>query len=163
VSALDLFLHGQLPGHVQTASGDRLTELEARVQDLERLVAALLSEQEAPKPKRLGKARERTTGLLPRPFVSLLTFARLHNVAEAKVQTHVDLGLLPVKQGEWTETDGEVVTLAFDAQGRAAFYQLYHEASPFVECNQCPHGYLDTTVQTERSDGFLTRKSPNIG
>jgi hypothetical protein len=137
--------------------------LEARVQDLERLVAALLSEQEAPKPKRLGKARERTTGLLPRPFVSLLTFARLHNVAEAKVQTHVDLGLLPVKQGEWTDTDGAVVTLAFDAKGRAAFYQLYHGVSPFVECNPCPHGYLDTTVQTERSPGVPTRKTSHVG
>jgi hypothetical protein len=85
------------------------------------------------------KSAERTTGLLPKHLVSLLAFAGYHNVAETKVQTHVDIGLLPVKRGEWTDTDGTAVTLALDSSGKAAFYQLYQGVPPFLECPQCPH------------------------
>lgn len=156
VAALDTFLHGQLSGHVQAAPQDRLTELEQRVQHLEDLVHDLLSRQETLQSKPEAKRQERTTGLLPKQFVSLLAFARHHNVAESKALTHVDMGLLPAKRGEWTDTKSTVVTLALDAKGKKAFYQLYGGISPFIECKWCPHGYLDTAVQTERSDGVLT-------
>ncbi len=126
-------------GHVQTATESRLITLEARVQQLEHLVEELLSRQEAPKPQRSVKVRERTTGPLPKQFVALLAFARHHSVAESKVQTHADMGLLPVKRGEWTDANGTSITLALDAKGRAAFHQLYHGVPPFLECKQCPH------------------------
>lgn len=58
---------------------------------------------------------ECTTGPLPKHLVPLLAFAGPHNVAENKVQAHVDMGLLPVKRGEWMDTDGTIVTLALDA------------------------------------------------
>ena len=90
------------------------------------------------KPRHRPRA-ERTTGPLPKHLVSLLAFADHHNVAHTKVQTHVDIALLPAKRGEWTDTDGTVVTLALDSSGRTAFYQIYHELPPFVACKQCPH------------------------
>jgi hypothetical protein len=139
VCDLDAFKPRQVSGHVQTATESRLAALEARVEHLEHLVADLLSRQETPKPKHTGKARKRPTSPLPKQFVSLLAFARHHNVAQSKVQTHVDMGLLPVKHGEWTDTDGTVVTLALDAKGRVAFSQLYHGIPPFVACKHCPH------------------------
>ena len=155
VAALDTFLHGQPSGHVQAAPQDRLTELEHRVQHLEDLVRDLLSRQETSQSKLMAKRQERTTGLLPKQFVSLLAFARHHNVAESQTLTHVDMGLLPAKRGEWTDTDNTVVTLALDAKGKKAFYQIYGGIAPFIECKWCPHGYLDIAVQTERGDGVL--------
>ncbi len=160
VSTLAPLLHGQVSGHVQTTPEDRLAELEQRVQHLERLVEELLSKQEAPKPQHKGKTRERTTGPLPKHLVSLLAFADHHSVAHTRVQTHVDIGLLPAKCGEWTDRDGTLVTLALDAKGRHAFYRLYHGVPPFLECKMCPHSYLDRSVQTERRNGSLTRKVP---
>ena len=68
-----------------------------------------------------------------------MVFADHHNVAHTKVQTHVDIALLLAKRGEWTDTDGTMVTLALDAKGRAAFYQIYHGVPPFAKCLQCPH------------------------
>lgn len=92
----------------------------------------------SPKQHRRQSA-ERTTGPLPKHLVSLLAFARHHNIAGTKVQTHADTGLLPVKRGEWTDSDGTAVTQVLDAKGRAAFYQVYHGVPSFIECLQCPH------------------------
>lgn len=144
VNDLERFLRGQVSGHSTEPMEQRIAELECRIQQLKCQVAALLSKQGAPKSARRAVARERTTGSLPRNLVSLLAFAQHHNVAETKVQTHVVLGLLLAKQGEWTDVDGMAVTLALDAKGRQAFYQLYRGAPPFFACPQCPHGYLDT-------------------
>lgn len=99
---------------------------------------SLPARSSSPKP-RPRKSAERTTGPLPKHLVSLLAFAKGHNVAETKVQTHMNIGLLPVKHGEWTDNDGTGVTLALDGKGRAAFYQLYREVPPFLQCSQCPH------------------------
>lgn len=141
VSDLETFKLGAVPGHVQAATECRIAALEERVEQLERLVTDVHSRQEAPKPKRPSKARERTTGPLPKHLVSLLAFARLHYVAETRVLTHAsrEVALLPVKQGEWTDSDGEKVTLALDDKGKQAFYRLYRDVPPFVRCVQCPH------------------------
>jgi Helix-turn-helix domain len=144
VSDLEHFLHGQVSGHATEPVEQQVAELERRIQQLECQVATLLSQQGTPKSARGAMARERTTGSLPKQFVSLLAFAQHHNVAENKVLAHVDINLLPVKQGKWIDADGTVVTLALDAKGRQAFYQLYRGVAPFVPCDQCPHGYLDT-------------------
>jgi excisionase family DNA binding protein len=132
------------PGHVQVSTLDRIAALERRVQVLEHQVLDLRNQPEAPMSLRSSRKAERATGPLPRNFVSLLAFARLHSVAETTVQTHVDITLLPAKRGEWTDHDGTVITLALDAKGRQAFYQLYREVPSFFQCSQCPHGYLDT-------------------
>jgi hypothetical protein len=91
--------------------------------------------------QRHRKPVERNTGPLPKHLVSLLSFANCHNVSEQKVLAHVtmDLPLLKAVRGEWTDTDGSVITLALDQAGRATFYQLYHGVPPFFECDQCPH------------------------
>jgi hypothetical protein len=104
--------------------------------------------QEVSKPRQVSPAKERTTGPLPKRFVSLLAFAKLHNVAESTVQTHVGMGLLPAKRGEWTEAEGTLVTLALDAKGKAAFFQIYREFPMFLACKPCPHGYLDMSRQS---------------
>jgi len=163
VAALDTFLCGQVSGHVHTVPEDRLAELEQRVQRLEHLVETLLSRQEASKPPRTTKTRERTTGPLPKHLVPLLTFAQLHNMSESKVLTHVDISLLPAKRGEWSDHSGTMITLAFDAKGRQAFYQLYRDLPSFLRCDQCPHGYLDTPVQVEKSTISLRQNSTNMG
>jgi hypothetical protein len=139
VSDLERFLQGHLSGQTTEPLEQRVVELEQRVQQLEHLVEVVLSEQGGPRRKRMGKTRERTTGPLPKSFVSLPTFARLHNVAESRVETHADRGLLPVKRGDWTDADGTMVTVALDAKGRSAFHQLYHDVPPFIACKQCPH------------------------
>ena len=144
VSDLEPFLPGHPPGHVQITTEDRLAALERRVQGLEQQIQQLLSRREALKANRPTRRAARTTGPLPRNFVSLLTFSQHHNVAESKVLAHVDINLLPAKRGEWTDVDGTVVTLALDAKGRKAFYQLYRGLPHFSRCGQCPHGYLDT-------------------
>jgi excisionase family DNA binding protein len=145
LSDLERFMPGQPPGHVQAAAIEsRIAALERRVQALEQQIHHLLSGRAASKPDRPARRVERPTGPLPKRFVPLLTFAERHNVAELKVQTHVEMGLLPVKRGEWTDAEGTVVMLAFDAKGRKAFYQLYRDLPHFTRCSQCPHGYLDT-------------------
>lgn len=146
-------------GHVQGETEQRLAALEQRVQHLEQQVEELLSKQEGSKPLRQAKARERTTGPLPKHLVSLLAFANQQNVSEQKVLTHVtmDMPLLPAKRGEWTDKDGTVVTLALDVRGRAAFSQLYQEFPSFSPCEQCPHGYQDT-VQTAKGPMEVEKK-----
>jgi excisionase family DNA binding protein len=146
VSDLERFALGQGSGHVQVSVEDRIAVLEQRVQVLERQIQDLLNRPQAVQPHRSSRKETRTTGPLSRNLVSLASFTRLHNVSETKVLTHAsrDMALLPVKRGEWIDHDGTVVTLALDAKGRHAFYRLYHGVPPFTECEQCPHGYLDT-------------------
>ena len=139
VSDLERFLSGHSSGQTMESLESRVVELDQRVQDLEDLVQRLLKRREGSRPRQASPAKERTTGSLPRQFISLLAFAQLHNVAEAKVLAHMDTGLLPVKQGEWRDHDGTVVTLALDPAGKRAFHQIYHGVPPFFECSQCPH------------------------
>lgn len=139
VSDLERFLSGQVSGQSIEPLESRVAELEQRVADLEELVQRELSRREGGRKRQASPTKERTTGSLPRQFVSLLAFAQLHSVAEAKVLAHMDTGLLPVKRGEWTDTDGTVVTLALDPAGKRAFHQIYHGVPPFFECLQCPH------------------------
>lgn len=144
ISDLEHFSPGHVSGQVQVSTEDRIAALEQRVQVLEQQVQDLLNRPEAGLPRRPTRKTERVTGPLPRNLACLLSFARLHGVAETTVLTHVDISLLPARRGEWTEHDGTVVTLALDAKGRRAFYQLYREMPSFFRCEQCPHGYLDT-------------------
>jgi len=130
------------------ATNDKLLEWQLRAEQAE---AQLKTRQERSRkeqpqeprsssPKQRHRARaEPTTGPLPKHLVPLLAFAGQHHVAETRVQTHVDIGLLPAKHGEWMDTDGTAVTLALDSSGRAAFYQLYRGVPPFLACPQCPH------------------------
>lgn len=139
IADLEQFLSGQVSGQVMEPLESRVAALEQRVADLEELLQRALSRQEGGRKHRASSAKERATGLLPRRFVSLLAFAQLHNVAESKVLAHMDIGLLPVKQGAWTDTDGSVVTLALDPAGKRAFHQIYHGVPPFAACEHCPH------------------------
>ncbi len=137
---------GLVSGHGPESLEQRVVTLELRVQQLEQLVTALLDKPVASKRHSKAKAPERTTGPLPKRFVSLLAFARLHNIAESTVQTHVDMRLFSVERGTWTDTDGTEVMLALDAKGRAAFYHLYHlyhSFPQFLSCSHCAHGYQD--------------------
>ena len=140
---LERFIPGQPPGHVQArASESRIAALDHRIQVLEQQVQRLLSRPQIPKTSRSSRRAERTTGPLPEQLIPLPVFANHHNVAEATVRMHMEMGVLPVKCGEWTDVEGAVVLLAFDAQGQKAFYQLYRGLLHFTRCSQCPHGYL---------------------
>jgi polyhydroxyalkanoate synthesis regulator phasin len=141
LSDLNAFKPGHVSGHTTESQENRIARLEERVQQLERQLGNLLSRQDTPRKRRATPARERNTGLLPSHLVSLFAFAHRHNVSEQKVLTHatMDISLLKAVRGEWTDTDGAVVTLALDAKGRTAFYRLYHGVPPFVECQDCPH------------------------
>jgi hypothetical protein len=113
---------------------------QAREQQAREAKSPLPGKTSSSKPRQ-HKSTERTTGSLPKHLVSLLAFARLHNIAEVTVQTHMDMGLFPVERGTWMDTDGAEVALALDAKGRAAFYHLYHSFPQFLSCPHCAHGY----------------------
>lgn len=137
---------------------DKLLEWQLRAEQAEALLNAPQEPQwqEAgkslsPKPRHRPRA-ESTTGPLPKHLVSLLAFAGHHNVAETKVQTHVDIGLLLVEHGEWMESDGAVVTLALDKSGRQAFYELYREVPPFLACTQYPTRRCSPLVGRQNRD-----------
>lgn len=141
MSDLEPFLPGQLPGQGEEPLEDRVAALERQVQALERQVQQVLSGPGASKAERPSASRKRhaITGSLPRHLVSVLAFAELHRIPERKVLTHIDISLLPVHRGTWTDHDGLEVALAFDAKGRQAFHHLYHELPLFVPCSRCPH------------------------
>lgn len=149
VGDLEPFMPGHLSRHEAGPMELRIAELERRVQELEHRIRDLLQRQEAPKQRRVQKVRERTTGPLPRLLVPLIAFAQQHNVSEQKVRAAIEMGLLPVKEGAWTDKDEASITLALDAKGRSAFYQLYQEVPPFLPCERCPHQETWTSVQTD--------------
>ena len=139
VSDLERIRPGQVSGQETESLEGRVAELEQRVQDLERQIHSLKVGQASSTRHRISKVKERTTGPLPRHLVALPAFAGQHNVSETKVLAAVEMGLLPVKRGKWTDTHGTLVTLALDSSGRRAFYQIYHDVPPFISCQQCPH------------------------
>lgn len=139
---------GQVSGQSVAELLSRVAALEQRVQDLEEQAQRLPDSKLIAKARRISSPRERLTGPLPQNLVSLLAFARLHNIAEATVQTHVNMQLLPAKHGEWADADGIIVTLALDVKGKAAFFQIYREFPMFLACKRCPHGYQDMSRQS---------------
>lgn len=136
---LDAFLHGQVSGQPDSLQEQRIAELEGRIQALEAQVQCLLEQPKALGSHRVTSPRERLAGLLPRHLVPLLPFAQMHHVSEATVHGAIEMGLLPVKRGSWTQRDGTPVALALDAKGQHALHQIYHDVPPFVACDQCPH------------------------
>lgn len=138
VSDLEPFLPGHLSGQSKESLESRVAALERQVQALEQQVLTRSTASRAARssPRRPG---EHTTGPLPRQLVSVLAFAELHRVPEQKVLAHIEISLLPVRRGTWTDHDGQPVTLALDAKERQAFHHLYHETPFFVPCKQCPH------------------------
>lgn len=144
VSDLDAFLPGHLSGQSAEPLESRVARLERQVQALERQVQQLLTRSATERAERSSsrRSRERTTGPLPRHLVPVLAFAELHRMPEQTVQTHIDISLLPVHRGAWTDHDGQPVSMAFDAKGRQAFHQLYHDTALFVPCTRCPHALL---------------------
>jgi hypothetical protein len=139
IKDLGAFLHGQVSGQLESLQEQRIAELEGRIQALEAQVQRLLEKPKALGAHRVTSPRERMAGLLPRHLVPLLPFAQMHNVSETTVHGAIEMGLLPVKRGSWTQRDGAPVALALDAKGQHALHQLYHDVPPFVACDQCPH------------------------
>lgn len=140
VSDLEPFVSGHVSGQGEKPLESRVAILEHQVQVLERQVQRLLSRPGASE-QRPAASRKRyaTTGPLPRHLVSVLAFAELHRIPQQKVLTHIEISLLPVHKGMWTDHDGQEVVLAFDAKGQQAFHHLYHEMPLFVPCSRCPH------------------------
>jgi excisionase family DNA binding protein len=141
VSDLAEFLPGHLPRQRDESLAARVIALECQVQALEQQMQHLLSGQETSSTQHPSTSRKRqlTTGPLPRHLISVSAFAELHRIPEQKVHAHIEISLLPVHRGAWTDHDGLEVALAFDAKGRQAFHQLYHESSWFAPCTRCPH------------------------
>lgn len=139
---LEPFLPGHLSGQDEGTLEHRIATLERQVQALEHQIQQFLAQ---PVPSRTPTTRKRvmresTSGPLPKHLVSVFAFARLHGIAEQKVQTHIDIHLLPVHRGTWIGAEKQAVSLTFDAKGQQAFYHLYHEILWFVTCPHCPHG-----------------------
>ena len=139
---LEPFFPGQVSGQNEGTLENRIVALEGQVQRLEHHVQQPLASSlpsRAPMPRKRAR-RESMGGSLPRHLVSVLAFAHVHGIAEQKVQTHIAISLLPVHRGAWTDPDQREISLALDAKGCQAFYQLYHEIPWFVACPHCPHG-----------------------
>jgi excisionase family DNA binding protein len=141
VSDLEPFLPGHPPGQSEEPLESRVATLERQVQALERQVQQFLTGSAIGRTERPSsrRPREHTTGPLPRHLVSALAFAELHRIPEQKVLAHIEISLLRVHRGTWTDHDGQLVTLALDAKERQAFHHLYHETPFFVPCKTCPH------------------------
>lgn len=141
ISDLEPFLAEHLPGQGGESLEDRVAALERQVLTLEQQVQQLLTRSATGKTERpsFRHSRERTSGPLPRHLVAALAFAELHRIPEQKVLTHIEISLLRVHRGAWTDHDGVSVILAFDAKERQAFHHLYHEQPFFVPCSRCPH------------------------
>lgn len=142
ISDLEPFSPGHVSGQKKEPLESRIAALESQVQTLEWQVQQLLMRSATVATRTSPRRpRERTAGSLPAHLVFALAFAELHRIPEQKVLTHVtmDIPLLKAVRGEWTDADGIVVTLALDAKGRQAFYQLYHESPWFAPCTRCPH------------------------
>ncbi len=141
VCDLGPFLPGHLPGQGEESLERRVATLEQQVQALERQVQQLLTRSATSGTERPSsrRSRESTTGPLPRNLVSVLAFTELHRIPEQKVLAHIEISLLRVHRGTWTDHDGQLVTLALDAKERQAFHHLYHETPFFVPCKRCPH------------------------
>jgi hypothetical protein len=131
----DELLTWRLRAEAAEAQVKQARELQAR-----EVKSPLPTRTSSSKPRQHKRA-ERTTGTLPKQLVSLLAFARLHNIAEMTVQTHMDMGLFSVERGTWMDTDEAEVALALDEKGRTAFYHLYHSFPQFLSCPHCAHGY----------------------
>ena len=140
---LEPFLPGHLSGQDEKTLEHRIATLERHVQTLEHQVQQVLVQAVASRtPTTRKKDRsESTCGPLPTHLVSVFAFARLHGIAEQKIQTHIDIHLLLVHRGTWIDAQMQEVSLAFDGKGQQAFYHLYHEILCFVACPHCPHGF----------------------
>jgi hypothetical protein len=141
IADLEPFLPGHVSGQGEDPLESRVTALEHQVQALERQVQQLLAKSATVGGERPSSGRKRrpTTGPLPRHLVSVPAFAQLHGIPEQKVLAHIEISLLRVHRGTWTDHDGKEVTLTLDAKERQAFYHLYHETPFFVPCKRCPH------------------------
>src|SRR5260370_35034486 len=106
ISHLEQFMPGPVSGQATEALEGHVAELEQRVLALEQQGQHLLGKQESLPSYRSPKSEERTTGPLPKRLVSLVAFARHHNVAEGKVQTHISIRLHPINQCTRRERDG---------------------------------------------------------
>jgi hypothetical protein len=109
IAVLDLepFLPGHLPGQDEESLEVRVVTLERQVQELKQQVQHFLKGSASFKGQSSSRRpRERTTGPLPRHLVAALTFAELHRIPEQNVHTHIDISLLPIHRGAWTDHDG---------------------------------------------------------
>ncbi len=146
VSDLERLRPGHVSGQTIESLACRIARLEQQVTDLEQQLRSLKSSQPSAVRHYAPRAKERTTGPLPKHLVPLLVFAQQHSIPEQKALSAIDMELLPVKRGEWVGPDGSAVLLALDVKGREAFYQIYCNFPFFTHCVQCPHGYQDTSV-----------------
>jgi excisionase family DNA binding protein len=108
ISDLEPFLPGHLPGQSEEPLENRVAALECQVQALQRQVQQVLAGQEHPGNNVLlfrGNIA-RPTGPLPRHLVPVLAFAELHRIPQQKVHAHIEISLLPVHKGIWTDHDG---------------------------------------------------------
>src|SRR6266700_2939774 len=74
ISHLECFMPGHVSGQA-TEAKNRVAELEQRVLTLEQQVQRLMEREQSLPSYRVPKAKERTTGPLPKQLVSLLAFA----------------------------------------------------------------------------------------
>jgi predicted DNA-binding transcriptional regulator AlpA len=140
VCDLEPFLPGHLPGQSGESLEIRVVILERQVKELKQQVQQVLMGSTTSRVQPSSRRpRERTTGPLPRHLVSVFAFAELHRIPEEKMLTHIDISLLPVHRGAWTDHDEQPVIMAFDAKAQQAFHQIYHEMPLFVPCIRCPH------------------------
>ncbi len=75
---------------------------------------------------------------LPRDFVPLSVFRRMHKVSEKAVEYAVEKKKLTVERGKW-QYDDRVIMNALNQHGQYEFYELFYQREGFQRCEQCPH------------------------
>jgi hypothetical protein len=79
---------------------------------------------------------------LPRGLVLLRDFASLHRIAAERASATAKSGKITIVRGKWL-VHSRWATEALDATGQQQFYEVFHDRTGFVRCDQCPHMLLD--------------------
>jgi len=114
----------------------RLEALERRVEELERANQHKATGTTSPLPAL--KLHKQSSDDLPSHLVTFAQFAQLHGIAISTVRKAIDSERLPAVHGQWKQGRA-IVKTALDANGRARFYELFHNNEHFVRCESCPH------------------------
>lgn len=142
-SLADVLLRVQSLERAASVATEQLTRLTLLANDQAAQIAAL-SEQLATR-SRPARQRAQQPGddqdisELEPGLVGAADFAEAHNINVGTAKSAWQSGRIPTRRGKWHSSGRNPITVALDSEGRARFYELYHQHADFQPCADCPH------------------------
>jgi len=130
---------------------DTIGELERQVQIHAETISTLNEQiQRAPAARKVGKVQAHSDGVpdLPADLVHVATFAEDHGIAPTTVMKAIGTARIPAVRGKW-HYGRSVIRVALNGEGRAAFWDQYHQANGFKQCSHCPHDLVAKDEQDQ--------------